>query len=307
MAASRFAAALAAVAATASALDPQHAVDVTIYHVNQATYGTAPLNMDTADLNGDMYFDLRGVSEPLECAHPTPSTAHDCDNPEVTSTDLVITKLTLEVDDRFGNYGRCNVCVNGTDHHGNNSCTEGAYWCNCGGWNSKDTQCSSAVGRQNLTTWLGDRKCGRGSLLWDCWKDAVGQKTCVDSPEGGFWYSTTSSGYCGDDPSSNPPGCSWRVKNVIKRVNKTCSDQSIFSTVEKEGSDCFSTCGSPGAPRNTSSACWIKCFYATALGPDAGFPGGTIAGMPLDDLQRAWRAPFESTDPSQGGCPNLPE
>jgi len=48
---------------------------------------------------------------------------------------------------------------------------------------------------------------------------------------GGFWYSTTSSGYCGDDPSSNPPGCSWRVKNVIKRVNKTCSDQSIFSTV----------------------------------------------------------------------------
>ena len=129
------------------------------------------------------YFDLRGVSEPLECAHPTPSTAHDCDNPEVTSTDLVITKLTLEVDDRFGNYGRCNVCVNGTDHHGNNSCTEGAYWCNCGGWNSKDTQCSSAVGRQNLTTWLGDRKCGRGSLLWDCWKDAVGQKTCVDSPE----------------------------------------------------------------------------------------------------------------------------
>ena len=35
------------------------------------SYGPVPINMNTADLNGDMYFDLRGVSEPLECLHPT--------------------------------------------------------------------------------------------------------------------------------------------------------------------------------------------------------------------------------------------
>ena len=46
---------------------------------------------------GDMYFDLRGVITPLECAHPSKSSAHDCDNPEVTADDLVITKLELEV------------------------------------------------------------------------------------------------------------------------------------------------------------------------------------------------------------------
>ena len=51
---------------------------------------------------GDMYFDLRGVITPLECAHASPSTAHDCDNPEVTSDDLVITKLTLEVRQEAG-------------------------------------------------------------------------------------------------------------------------------------------------------------------------------------------------------------
>ena len=38
----------------------------------------------------------------------------------------VINKLILEVDSRkYGAYGFCNICVNGTDHHGNNSCTNG--------------------------------------------------------------------------------------------------------------------------------------------------------------------------------------
>ena len=172
-----------------------------------------------------MYFDLRGVVTPLECAHPSPSTAHDCDNPEVVSPDLVITKLKLEVglsfgrcpashvhgrdppaiiiisyflikfriyciacsnnictdprdrnirinlqlpkggreikiwrrtftlecisippsnsaslqpyaqvDNRFGPYGRCNICENHTDHHGHNNCTNGKYICGCGSY-----------------------------------------------------------------------------------------------------------------------------------------------------------------------------
>jgi hypothetical protein len=61
------------------------------------------------------------VDTPLECAVPSASTAHDCDNIEVTAPDLAITKLVLEVDDRFSDYGRCNICgPNHTDHHGNN-------------------------------------------------------------------------------------------------------------------------------------------------------------------------------------------
>jgi hypothetical protein len=82
-----------------------------------------------------MYFGLRSVDLPIECAHPTSKSAHDCDNAEVVATDLVITKLVLEVDSsKYGEYGRCNVCVNGSDHHGNNSCTDGAYDCLCGSY-----------------------------------------------------------------------------------------------------------------------------------------------------------------------------
>ena len=46
--------------------------------------------MNTGDARGDLYFDLRSVYTPLECAHPTTSrTAHDCDNIEVTAPDLL--------------------------------------------------------------------------------------------------------------------------------------------------------------------------------------------------------------------------
>ena len=92
--------------------------------------------MNTGDAEGDLYFDLRSVYMPLECAHPSPYTAvrdlslcrdgrrfffsqrrplpvllqHDCDNIEVTAPDLAITKLVLEVDSRWSDYGRCNIC-----------------------------------------------------------------------------------------------------------------------------------------------------------------------------------------------------
>ena len=33
--------------------------NITIYHVNPATYGSAPINMDTGDSRGDMFFEFR--------------------------------------------------------------------------------------------------------------------------------------------------------------------------------------------------------------------------------------------------------
>ena len=84
--------------------------------------------MNTGDAPGDMYFDLRSVDIAMECANPSPSSAHDCDNQEVVAKDLAISKLVLEVDTRFGQYGRCNVCVNGTDHHGNNRYERDRDW-----------------------------------------------------------------------------------------------------------------------------------------------------------------------------------
>jgi hypothetical protein len=62
----------------------------------------------------------------LQCASGDPAAARDCDNAEVANNSaLVITKLIVEIDSRTGDYGRCNICVNGTDNHGNNSCTNG--------------------------------------------------------------------------------------------------------------------------------------------------------------------------------------
>lgn len=46
-------------------------------------------------------------------------------------------------------------------------------------------------------------------------------------------------------------------------------------------------------------------FDFAVLGPDAGTPGGEVAGMPLNDLVMAWNLPFASDDPSKKGCPPL--
>ena len=78
------------------------ATDLTVFHVNPASYPAAPINMDTGDALGDMYFDLRSLATPIECAHPTPQTARDCDNEEVVANDLVVTKLVLDVNLPFG-------------------------------------------------------------------------------------------------------------------------------------------------------------------------------------------------------------
>ena len=98
-----------ALAAALPTSDPETRRNLTIYHVNPATYGSAPINMDTGDARGDMFFEFRSKGLALECA-ADPS-AHDCTNQEVTASDLVITKLVLDVALPLGVYGKCNICV----------------------------------------------------------------------------------------------------------------------------------------------------------------------------------------------------
>ena len=124
-----------------------------------------------------------------------------------------------------------------------------------------------------------------------------------------MWYSTYERGWCGDGTSPAPAGCTWRVADFVKRVNKNCSDNAIYNEVEKVDASsgekaCFNSCTDSrvGLNRNTSSPCWINCFYTTVLGPDAGTAGGAVTGMPIEDLITAWDLPFASEDPSQGGC-----
>jgi hypothetical protein len=42
-----------------AAIDPAYARNITVYHVNPASEGPYPVNMNTADPAGDLYFDMQ--------------------------------------------------------------------------------------------------------------------------------------------------------------------------------------------------------------------------------------------------------
>merc|ERR1712232_342253 len=128
--------------------------------------------------------------------------------------------------------------------------------------------------------------CRTGEPDWECWRNSVALKT------GGLWYSTVASGYCGDGSKPAPKGCTWSVKKLSKIVNKTCSDNAVytyFETYDQNSAKCFASCADSGTgpARNTSSVCWVKCFYSTLLGPDAATPGGKLAGVPAQKVSSA--------------------
>ena len=117
-------------------IDPKHAKNITVYHVNEHKFGAIPVNMDTADALGDMFFDmLEVIPYPLSCPDG-PDTPWDkpypspCTNPETAGVDLRVNKLTLEVDERFSQYAMCNVGVNDSDPFGG-SCPTDTYCCDC--------------------------------------------------------------------------------------------------------------------------------------------------------------------------------
>jgi len=310
------------------------APQVTVYHVNSYALGAIPRDMDVSDLGGDIFFDLHSVVLPIECADfeddPDPTSQMDCANSEITADDLVISKLRLEVDSRFGEYGRCNVCgADGVDPFSGLNCAPNEYFCSCGGYlpGTASACDSSEVGYENLTETFKPAFCTWDYYVtepWACWEFNVISLT------GGGWYSTPASGYCDDLPDGAP--CTWRVVQVEKIIDKACSDESIYAAVEAhDDSGCFDGCdaslptwGDVGAQddlrergnttheRNTTSPCWIGCFYKTVLGANGMLPassGGLDAndGMTYDDLVAAWARPFESDDPALYGCPAYTE
>ena len=79
----------------------------------------------------------------------------------------------------------------------------------------------------------------------------------------------------------------------------------MYDTKSPDGRRCFDGCSSADLV-NTSSICFVTCFYQTVLGPQSAHSKNTTGGMPMEDLDNAWRAPFASDDPSKGGCPEIP-
>jgi hypothetical protein len=118
-------------------IPPEHARSLTVYHLNPASAGALPVNMDTGDVAGDLYFYLGQFLLPIECANASSeSRAHfDCDNPERVDPNRVVTKVDMIVDSRTTTYSACNLC-NGTDPFTQKPCANGTYVCDCFGHGS---------------------------------------------------------------------------------------------------------------------------------------------------------------------------
>ena len=292
---------------------------LTVYHVNPLHEGVIPLDMDTADIAGDAFFDLRSKVAPIECANATRSHEHhhggDCNNGEVTDSDLVITKLTLQLKSvPHGDYARCNICLpSGRDPLSGLPCKPGAYICTCGSYShSRDCTNETTVGSENITKAFGGFKsyvCSWHRWItepWTCWSWPVVSKTR------GMWYSTTKAGWCGA-PGADPSTCTWDAK-IEKVVNKSCSDNIISDAIEaydRTKANCFDRCPykkyHPELKRNTSEPCWIYCYYSVLLGASNLLPSGELSndtGMPREQILDAFGKPFKSV--AEGGCPAVP-
>eukprot|EP00656_Telonema_subtile_P047227 TRINITY_DN5410_c0_g1_i1.p1 TRINITY_DN5410_c0_g1~~TRINITY_DN5410_c0_g1_i1.p1 ORF type:complete len:364 (+),score=62.10 TRINITY_DN5410_c0_g1_i1:142-1233(+) len=329
----------------ASRIPPQYSTNRTVYHLNPASAGNLPINMDTGDALGDLYFYLGQFLLPLECANVSAlSRAHfDCDNSE-RHGDLVVTQVEMEFDSRTTQYSGCNLC-NGTDPLTGKPCKVGEYLCDCEVWGKGGPTCDpSKVGVSNITETFApgiptaectnamEAVCGPlqhnasacfpclenhyGELLngscavnqimafcpnswemcpehdWGCWLDNIPRLT------GGLWFSTQTEGYC--DPQTEAD-CTWAVHG-LSTINETCMRKTVIESVEQhDDKECFSACGA----RNTTSACWIKCFFNTLMGPDSDHSTSLpLTGMTVMEVEKAWTDAF--LPEAQGGCPLLP-
>jgi hypothetical protein len=294
------------------AVNPGHARNITVYHVNEHKFGAIPLNMNTADVIGDLFFDLLEVFiAPLACANqtgPPKPGPNPCANPEAVGADLMVNKLTLEIDERYSGYAACNVGINGSDPFGH-PCKSDTYCCFChvNGSMKEDAPCNATLGYENVYEqfgqWITPGGCKPSPFQphprpSDCYAAAAFTK--LNEVNHGSWYSSLDLGYCGSPGSA----CTWRVVSVDKIVQRSCHATVFGAAVQKNGDPgCLLGCGSQAT--NVSSPCYVDCFYKAALGPESGTVGGAIAGMSLDELQAAWRLPFSPE--SEGGCPAQPE
>ena len=302
---------LLSLSTVAQSLDPSHLKNITVYHVNEAKFGPVPINMDTGDAVGDLFFDmLEVISLPLRCGKnkppPNPHGPDFCKNQEAAGPDLRVNKLTLEVDSRFSQYAACNVGVNNTNPFGG-YCKTDTYCCGCvkpggGPHHFQPVPCNKTLGHEMVYETMGKfiPGCKANDSVVDCYTDNVFKKLSAQTP--GIWYSSLQTGYCGTGAAVGFNGCTWRVVSVDKIVKRACHTQVFGAAVGATAPACFERCGDQ--KNNVTAPCWADCFYKAALGPDSGKPGGVVAGMSTTALEEAWVKPF--LPEKEGGCPPAP-
>eukprot|EP00667_Euglena_gracilis_P021741 EG_transcript_23927 len=228
---------------------------LTVTHVNPVRFGILPVDQDTGDEDGALVFNILAVYMPLECMEKPDGL--NCGNLEIFSpaSEQAVTQLALEVDPRFGPYGLCNICVHGRDPFDpSRTCVNGTYTCNCQPWSTSGRRLGSTPANAECSTPVGHHEirhektepCNASQTDYQCWWRHLLRKI------GGHWYSTPSQGLC--DATHTHGNCTWRVRQVLHRISKACSDNIVNQAIEDVNPGCFRRCGR----RNTTSPCWIR-------------------------------------------------
>lgn len=277
-----------AVTSTFGQINPLYKISLIVYHEYQPQFESLGLaNQNTGDLNGDAFFVLRSFLLPVECNSTDPAAKFDCDNPEQNNTNTnVISKHIVDVDDRFGDYGKCNV-VNGS-----------FYVCVCGDNPLLPQPCNASVGRSDVASRYDKNPPKPSDEDWKWWRVNLARKI------GGNWYSTLAKGECTNRTGkSNGNGeCYWQLNQTVRRIQSACLLQRVGSAVVKQNTSCFDACPQPG---NSSSVCYSDCFMTTLLSPAASSHLITpVDGVPNSIIQLAWDNAFDYRDAQQGGCPD---
>lgn len=265
----------------AASVDPSYAQNLTLYHLNEANYSGID-NMNTADAAGDAFFDINSYMIPQLCRNKSQHTyPGECTNPEYLGADLVITRVKVEVDVRFGDYGRCNICTDGVVPFSRppKNCTVGEYVCVCGGY-ERSEPCGPQVGYENITSHFGAYTPRPDDDHFEFWRFNLANRT------GGGWFSTLNEG----------KGVTWQLIETEKEVNASCHRTQLLKSIQKIDPSCFDACPQP---QNGSSDCVVDCVYDTLLGPEARKTAPAPGGLSGEQITGIWVGAFEA-------CPSRP-
>ena len=80
-----------------------------------------------------------------------------------------------------------------------------------------------------------------------------------------------------------------RLVETVKKVNSTCMRSHIHAALEHSGAECFTQCPQP---TNSSSMCYIECFYEALLGPDGGRTTPAAGGLNGTEIVGLWLQAF---------------
>lgn len=112
----------------------------------------------------------------------TPQVAFDCLNQETTGP-LLMSVLSVQVDNRWGDYSFCNLCYKGYDPYGHGPtsrvprrCSTGEYVCDCS--SRIGNSCNGTVGQLDVSSFFGGFQpdiAGSPAPDWKWWQYNTGE------------------------------------------------------------------------------------------------------------------------------------